>query len=140
MGEVKQINIKNRTYYFYNDQINLKDFDAKLLKIDQKDYSEIDIYYIGYVTMKKIGDYNNINSVNPLYLIINEMIGHAEEKNENKYLVLDYIFENKEVLEKYEEIWEDIKKEIETINGGKKKLNMEKILKQLDLSLMIICH
>ena len=140
MGKVRQINIKNRTYYFYNDQINLKDFDAKLLKIDQKDYSEIDIYYIGYVTMKKIGDYNNINSVNPLYLIINEMIGHAEEKNENKYLVLDYIFENKEVLEKYEEIWEDIKKEIETINGGKKKLNMEKILKQLDLSLMIICH
>ena len=90
--------------------------------------------------LKKIGSYNNINSVNPLYLIINEMIGHAEEKNENKYLVLDYIFENKEVLEKYEEIWEDIKKEIETINGGKKKLNMEKILKQLDLSLMIICH
>ena len=140
MWETKQINIENTTYYFYNDQINLKDFDAKLLKIDQKDYSEIDIYYIGYVTMKKIGDYNNINSVNPLYLIINEMIGHAEEKNENKYLVLDYIFENKEVLEKYEEIWEDIKKEIETINGGKKKLNMEKILKQLDLSLMIICH
>ena len=140
MWETKQINIENTTYYFHNDQINLKDFDAKLLKIDQKDYSEIDIYYIGYVTMKKIGDYNNINSVNPLYLIINEMIGHAEEKNENKYLVLDYIFENKEVLEKYEEIWEDIKKEIETINGGKKKLNMEKILKQLDLSLMIICH
>ena len=140
MWETKQINIENTTYYFHNDQINLKDFDAKLLKIDQKDYSEIDIYYIGYVTMKKIGDYNNINSVNPLYLIINEMIGHAEEKNENKYLVLDYIFENKEVLEKYEEIWEDIKKEIENINGGKKKLNMEKILKQLDLSLMIICH
>ena len=140
MWETKQINIENTTYYFYNDQINLKDFDAKLLKIDKKDYNEIDIYYIGYVTIKKIGDYNNINSVNPLYLIINEMIGHAEEKNENKYLVLDYIFENKEVLEKYEEIWEDIKKEIETINGGKKKLNMEKILKQLDLSLMIICH
>ena len=41
MGEVKQINIKNRTYYFYNDQINLKDFDARLLKVDQKDYKEI---------------------------------------------------------------------------------------------------
>ena len=91
MWETKQINIENTTYYFHNDQINLKDFDAKLLKIDQKDYSEINIYYIGYVTMKKIGDYNNINSVNPLYLIINEMIGHVEcnsiqEKNENNYL------------------------------------------------------
>ena len=53
MGETKQLNIKNRTYYFYNDQINLKDFDARLLKIDKKDYNEIDIYYIGYVTVKK---------------------------------------------------------------------------------------
>ena len=56
MVETKQINIKNRTYYFYNDQIDLKYFDAKLLKVDKKDYSKIDIYYIGYVTIKKIGD------------------------------------------------------------------------------------
>ena len=54
MGKIKQINIKNRTYYFYNDQINLKDFDASLLKVDKKDYNEIDIYYIGYVTVKKL--------------------------------------------------------------------------------------
>ena len=120
MGEIKQINIKNRTYYFYNDQIDSKDFDAKLLKIAKKDYKEIDIYYIGYVTIKKIGDYHNINRINPLYLMINEMIGHVEEKNENKYLVLDDIDENKEVLKKYEEVWEGIKKEIETINGGEK--------------------
>ena len=46
MGEVKQINIKNRIYHFYNDQINLKDFDASLLKVDKKDYNEIDIYYL----------------------------------------------------------------------------------------------
>ena len=110
MGKIRQINIKNRTYYFYNDQIDLKDFDAKLLKIDKKDYNEIDIYYIGYVTLKKIVDYNNINSVNSLCLMIDEMIGHFEEKNENKYLVLDEIDENKEVLEKYKEVWEGIKK------------------------------
>ena len=120
MGKVKQINIKNRTYYFYNDQINWKDFDARLLKVDKKDYNEIDIYYIGYVTVKKIANCNNINSVNPLYLMINEMIGHFEEKNENKYLVLDDVDENKEVSKKYEEVWEDVKKEIETINGGEK--------------------
>ena len=54
MGKVKQINIKNWTYYFYNDQINLKDFDASLLKIDKKNYNEIDIYFIGYVTVKKL--------------------------------------------------------------------------------------
>ena len=87
MGKVKQIYIQNRTYYFYNNQINLKDFDARLVKVDKKDYKEIDIYYIGYVTVKKIANCNNINRVNPLYLIIKEMIGHLEEKNENKYLV-----------------------------------------------------
>ena len=54
MGKIRQINIKNRTYYFYNDQIDLKDFDAKLLKIDKKTYKDIDIYYIGYVTAKKL--------------------------------------------------------------------------------------
>ena len=54
MRKVKQINIKNRTYYFCNNQINLKDFDASLLNVDKKDYKEIDIYYIGYVTLKKL--------------------------------------------------------------------------------------
>ena len=78
MGKIRQINIKNWTYYFYNDQINLKDFDASLLKIDKKDYKDIDIYYIGYVTVKKIANCNNISSVNPLYLMINEMIDHFE--------------------------------------------------------------
>ena len=52
MGVTKQINIKNRTYYFYNDQIDWKDFDARLLKIEKKDHNEIEIYYIGYVTIK----------------------------------------------------------------------------------------
>ena len=103
MGEIKQINIKNRTYYFYNDQIDSKDFDAKLLKIDKKGYIEVDIYYICYVTVKTFGNYNDIISVNPLNLMINEMIGHfecnfVEEKTGNKYLVLDDVDENKEVL------------------------------------------
>ena len=120
MGKVKQINIKNRTYYFYNDQINLKDFDARLLKVDKKDYKEIDIYYFGYVTVKKIVNCNNINSLNPLYLMSDKMIGHFKEKNGKKYLVLDGLDENKEVSKKYKEVWDGIKKEIETVNGGKK--------------------
>ena len=69
MGKIRQINIKNWTYYFYNDQIDLKDLDAKLLKTDKKDYNEIDIYYIRYVTVKKIANCNNINSVN---LVLND--------------------------------------------------------------------
>ena len=70
--------------------------------------------------VKKIANCNNTNSANPLYLMINEMIGHFEEKNENKYLVLDDADENKEVSKKYEEVWERVKKEIETINGGER--------------------
>ena len=57
------------------------------------------------------------------------MIGHFEQKNENKYLVLDDLDENKEVWKKYEEVLEDIKKEIETINGGKKNWIWERFLK-----------
>ena len=119
MGEVKQINIKNRTYYFYNDIIDLKDFDAKLLKIDKKSYKNIDIYYIGYITIKKIDDCENIYSVNPLYLIIGKVDGHIEEKNESKYFVFDSTDENREVLKKYTELWDGIKNEIGTINVGK---------------------
>ena len=89
MGKVKQVNIKNWTYYFYNDQINLKDFDVRLLRVDKKDYKGTDIYYTGYVTVKSNASCNNINSVNPSYLMINKVIGHFEEKNESKYLVLD---------------------------------------------------
>ena len=59
MGEVKQINIKNRIYYFYIEQINLKGFDARLSKVDKKDYNEINIYYIDYVTVKNVANCNN---------------------------------------------------------------------------------
>ena len=71
MGNNKQINIKNCTYYFFNDTINIKNVDSSLLKIDKKkSYKNIGIYYIGYITIKRISDYENINSANPLYLII----------------------------------------------------------------------
>ena len=99
MGEVKQIDIKNRTYYFYNI-INLKDFESNLLKIDKKHYKGINIYYIGYITIRKIGDYENIHSVNPLYLIVIHARGHIEEKNGNKYLIFDSADENKELPKK----------------------------------------
>ena len=72
------------------------------------------------MTAKTIANRNNINSVNPLYLMIDEMIGHFEKKNEIKYLVLDDVDENKQVSKKYKEVWEGVKKEIETINGHKK--------------------
>ena len=72
------------------------------------------------MTFKKIVNRNNINSVNPLNLMIDKMIGHFEEKSGNKYLVLDDVNENKEVSKKCEGVWEGVKKEIETINSGEK--------------------
>ena len=101
MGEVKQIKIKNRTYYFYNDMINLKKFEPNLLKIDLKSYKNNGIYNNGYITFKKIDDYESIYSVNPLYVRINHPSGYIKEKNENKYLIFDSTDENKELLKKY---------------------------------------
>ena len=57
MGEVKRINIKNRTYYFYSDIINLKKFEPNMLKIDKKSYKNIAIYNIGYITTKRMSHY-----------------------------------------------------------------------------------
>ena len=80
MGEVKQINMKNRTYYFYN-VIDINNFEARLLKIDKKSYKNIDIYYIGYITINKIDDCKNIHSVNPLNFHIDHANVYIDEKN-----------------------------------------------------------
>ena len=82
--------------------INIKYFDSNLLKIDKKSYKSIDICYIKYITMKD-SDYVKINSVNFLYLIIDETDGCIEESNGNKYLTLVSKDKNKEVLTKYTE-------------------------------------
>ena len=108
MGEIKQRNIKNRTYYFYNNIIDLKDFDAWLLKVDKKLNKSIGIYNIGWITIKKIDDCNNIHSVNPLYLRIDHANGYIEEKWENKYLVFDSTDGNKELLKKSSDVFNEL--------------------------------
>ena len=100
--------------------INLKNFESNLLKIDKNIYKGIDIYYNRLITIKKIGDCENIHSVNPLYLLINQASGYIEEKNGNKYLIFDdSVNENKWLLKKYADIWDGIKNEMKAINGGK---------------------
>ena len=115
MGIIKQIDLKNRTYYFYNDMVDIKKFDPNLLKIDKKSYEDIGIYNIGYITIKKIDDCENIYSVNPLYLTITHASGYIEEKGVNKYLVFNSTAENKELLKKYNDVFNGI------INKIKKK-------------------
>ena len=119
MGEIKQIDIKNRTYYFYNDIIDLKDFDARLLKIDKKSYKNIGIYNIGYITIKKIDDCESIYSVNPLYLRVDHVNGYIEEKGVNKYLVFDSADENKELLKKYNDVFNRIRDKIKELSSDK---------------------
>ena len=117
MGEIKQINIKNRTYYFYNDIIDLKNFDARFLKIYKKLNKDISICNIGYITIKKINDCDNIHSVNTLYLRIDHPNGYIGEKGVNKYLIFDSTDENKDLLKKHNNVWNGNKNE--KINGGK---------------------
>ena len=118
MGEVKQINIKNRTYYFYSNIMDLKNFESNLLKIEKKSHKNVDIYYIGYIAIKKIDYYESIYSMNPLYLRIDRASGYIEEKNKNKYLIFDSVDESKEVLKKYGYVWDGIKNNIKAINVG----------------------
>ena len=121
----RQINTKYRPYYFFNGMINIKHFDPGLLDIDKISFKSTDavIYKIRYVTMKSL-DNENIDSANRLYLIFNNVDGYIEcnsieESNGDKFLILASTNKNKEVLEKYTKLWDEIKNQIETINGGK---------------------
>ena len=99
MGITKQINIKNRPYYFYNYLISIKDFEPKLLKLDKTPYKNIDIYYIGYII--KLVYIGYIISVNTLYFLVDRI----KEKRGNKYLNIA----NNQELQKYAEVWSGIK-------------------------------
>ena len=96
---------------------DIKKFDLNLLKIDKKSYKDIGIYNIGYITIKKIDDYENIYSVNPLYLTVTHASGYIEENGVNKNLVFNSTDENKELLKKYSNIFNGIKNKIKKISG-----------------------
>ena len=118
MGSTKQINIKHQTYYFYNDIIDSETFDSNMLKLDNKSYKDLDIYNIGYVTVKKIGQGYDINSVNALYLRIGNANGYIEKTNEDKYLVFDVTDKNKnkKLLERYDDVFNRIMSNIKEID------------------------
>ena len=88
-----------------------------MLRLDKKSYKDIGIYNIGYITIKKIGDCKNIYSVNPLSLRITHASGYIEEKGVNKYLVFDSTDENKELIKKYNDVFNGIRDKIKEINS-----------------------
>ena len=107
--KLKQIKIKNQAHYHYNDIISLKKIESKFLEINKK-----------HIAIERINDWENIYSVNSFYLLVNHVSGYIKEKNGNKDLIFDNsVNENKELLKKYADIWDGIKNEIKTINGGK---------------------
>ena len=133
MGQVKEITIKNQTYYFYDDMIDIKNFHSNLLKIDKKLHNDIDIYHIGYIIIKKFSDCGNIYSLNRLYLIIHSATGHfKEKKNGEKYLILDS-------TEKYENVFLELDQKLTHLTV-EKNFFMKKIMLELGLIVTMICH
>ena len=122
VGTLKQMNIKNRTFYFYNDLIDLESFDSSLLKIG--------IYNIGYITIKKL---MIIEILIVWILCIYVLI--IEEKDANKYLIFDSADENKELLKKYNDFLMELK--VKSRRYAVMNLIMKKVTWKLNLILMI---
>ena len=117
---ITQLNIKDKTYYFYNDLINIKNFNINNLKLDKKGVLGNDVYYIGYITKKPQLD---VNRVNPLYLIINRMKSSFEKVDGDKYLIINS--ENGDIMQKYQEVFSGIKEIIKKINDDNQPIKYD---------------
>ena len=122
--------------------INIEKFVSNLLKINKKSCKSVGIYYIVYITIKRISDYENINNVYSVYLIIDKAEGYIEcnsigETNRNKYLTFASTEKNKEVLKKYRKLWNGIKYLIEcnSIKAGEYEKDFMKIEFNSDVNL-----
>ena len=113
MRTIKQANIKNGQNYFFNHMTHIKDFGPSLLNIDQVSFEndKFIIYDIKYI--------QDLNISNSLYLVFNNLDAYIVKSNENKYLIFASTDKNKRTLEKYTEVWDEIKQEIELITGDK---------------------
>ena len=105
---IKQLVLKKRSYYFFNNSVLLKDFDKTKLKIVKHDCVDRSVYHIDYV--------KNINNVDPLYLIIPEFYGYIEEHEGHKYLNIALTGMKNDVLSEYEKMWDGILEQVRKIN------------------------
>ena len=103
---IKQLNIKSEQFYFYNELINLKDFDPSLIVLEQMESANVYIHYVNYATK------------HPLYLYIRELDGFIDEKKGNKYLNITLTDSNNDVLVKYAKVWRGIKDKINMMNNS----------------------
>ena len=98
MNSIREIDIKNRTYYIFNDRIIIKSIDPSTIRIVENSYKNILIYHISYATP---------NSVKPLCFIINKVNGYIDKYNGNRYLVLLDTDKDKDILKK---VWRTMEK------------------------------
>ena len=139
---VKSLEIKNTSYYYYDDIVHVHEFDKNLIKVDKR--VGADIYYIGYIVNKP---QYNINSVNPLYLILKDVKCTVE----NRYLVID--LSNKDVLNVFDDMFNFISNKINKIDGDDKQvygyirlkfnsevdLPLDKLIKFHTLTVIVAC-
>ena len=118
---VKQINIKNRRYYFDNDLINALNFEPNNLKLDKKSWNDIDIYYIGYVDKNKPEDWR-VKSVNRLYLIIDKKFCSIGEEYGVKYLKIEKNY-SEPALNKWNQVFDSIRYHIKKISNEQVNFN-----------------
>ena len=113
MKSIRQVNTKNRQNYFFNDMINIKNFDPSLLNKNQVSFEDNDsvIYEIQY--------FKNLDSSNSLYLVFNNLDAYIENSGKNKYLIFASTDKNGKALEHYTERWNEIKEQIELKSGNK---------------------
>ena len=107
---VASLKIKNESYYYWDDMVYLDDFNVDLIKIVRRESRiDVDIYYIEYVVNKP---QYNINSINPLYLIVRHLLSRVEKMqgSSDRYLGVDE--NNKEVINVFDKLWKFIKDEI----------------------------
>ena len=126
---VESLKMKNASYYFWNDMVYLDDFNVDLIEIVRRESRiDVDVYYIGYIVYKP---QYNINSVNPLYLIIRNLVGHIEkiERSSDRYLVVDE--SNKKVINVFDKLWKLIKDEINMLIKRNDKITFGNVINKI---------
>ena len=109
--DIKSLKIKTKTNYNWDDIVYINDFDVNTLEIIKRESKiGVNIYYIGYVF-----ELNDYNTINPLYFVINRLIGYIEkiEGSSNKYLVVAKSIRNKDIISVLDMLWGSIENKIE---------------------------
>ena len=119
--KLRQMKIKNRQDYLFNGNmiVNIKDFDTNLLKINKLSYKgvfSLNIYFIKYISTKNLNHMGINHDKDFLYLFLDDLDGYIKEDDGIKHLVFTPAEKNKEALKNYKNFWEEIKRQIESIN------------------------